>query len=231
MAIYFKRLFVFAVLCLICFFYYSLKDIPIRIWDEAIYSNNAIEMARSHNYLVLTNNGHPSYYNTKPPMAIWLESLSINVFGINEFSIRLPSMLAVIATFIGLIYFLHKNRFPLALQFFSVLTLLTSPGYMGMHVAATGDLDALLVMWTSFFAFSMFDLIVNSPQHLSKRIWMAGFFFLCAFFTKSTAALLIIPGSLVVLLLFADAYKIIVNKHFFFVLLLSFGLITALCDC
>src|SRR5688572_17362545 len=85
-----------AYLFLIGLHAYSYRDVPIRIWDEAIYANNALEMTETENLLVLHNNGEPSLYNTKPPLNIWLQALSIRVFGINEFAIRLPSYLALL---------------------------------------------------------------------------------------------------------------------------------------
>lgn len=184
-------------------------------------------MAQSHNYFILTNNGMPSYYNTKPPMVIWFESFAINLFGINEFAVRLPSMLALIGTLIGLIFFLKKNCQPLLVQFATVLTLLTSPGYMGPHAAATGDLDAMLTMWTTFFALAIFDLMLNNDQNFIKRIWLIALFFLCAFFTKSTAVLLTLPGLLSIVLLFGNPKKMVYDRHFFFVSLLCISLIAS----
>lgn len=34
----------------------------------------------------------------KPPLAFWLEALSFKMLGINEFAVRLPSLLATLAT-------------------------------------------------------------------------------------------------------------------------------------
>src|SRR5687767_10138855 len=63
-----------AYLFLIGLHAYSYRDVPIRIWDEAIYANNALEMTETGNLLVLHNNGEPSLYNTKPPLNIWLQA-------------------------------------------------------------------------------------------------------------------------------------------------------------
>lgn len=224
---YFQVLSFLAILISIFLFYYLLRDVPIRIWDEAIYSNNAIEMAQSHNYFILTNNGVPSHYNTKPPMVIWFESISIKLFGINEFAIRFPSMLALTGTVIGLIYFLRRNRQPIGTQLATIFVLLTSPGYMGPHVVATGDPDAILTMWTTFLALVTFDLVFSNYHKQQKKIWLAGLFFLCAFFTKSTAALLVLPGLFIVIILFGKATKIICNKDFFIITTICIILIAA----
>lgn len=57
--------------------FFNLEKAPIRMWDEAIYANNALEMAVNHDFLVLHNNGVPNLYNTKPPLVIWLQTLCI----------------------------------------------------------------------------------------------------------------------------------------------------------
>lgn len=132
---------------LIFLFYYSGRNVPVRIWDEAIYANNALEMAQTHEYFVLQNNGAPSLYNTKPPLAIWMQSLSMELFGINELAIRLPSILAVLGIILSLLFFIRRHFANSAgAAFICGSVLLSSSGFMRDHVAATGDLDALLCL-------------------------------------------------------------------------------------
>ena len=95
----------FLLLTLILF---SIYQQPIYIWDEAIYANNSLEMAQHHNYLVYTNNGVPDHYNSKPPMALWLQSISFQLFSFSEFALRLPTFLALIGI-IALFYLTSKK--------------------------------------------------------------------------------------------------------------------------
>ncbi|NJN78792.1 MAG: hypothetical protein HC803_11115 [Saprospiraceae bacterium] len=88
--------------------FYNLGEAAIYIWDEAIYANNALEMSFTKQFLVLQNNGISSLYNVKPPLVIWLQTLSIWTFGANEFAVRLPSALAGLMTCLA-IFVLQKE--------------------------------------------------------------------------------------------------------------------------
>jgi 4-amino-4-deoxy-L-arabinose transferase-like glycosyltransferase len=62
--------------------------------DAAQYAAMSMEMLHSHIYLKLFDGGVP--YLDKPPLLMWLSSLSFYLFGISEFTYRLPSFLASI---------------------------------------------------------------------------------------------------------------------------------------
>jgi len=68
----------------------------IRIWDESRLAINAYEMYHSGNYLIPTYKGEPDMWSTKPPLMIWVQVLSMKLFGVNEMGIRLPSALAAL---------------------------------------------------------------------------------------------------------------------------------------
>jgi len=75
----------------------------IRLFDEARLANNAYEMYHSGFSLVTTYSGEPDMWNTKPPLLIWLQVLSMKVAGINETGLRLPSAFAAFFTCILLL--------------------------------------------------------------------------------------------------------------------------------
>src|SRR5690242_955714 len=83
----------YLILILISFFplFINLGKFPIRMWDEATYANNAIDMLSFDNPLVVEHMGQPDMYNTKPPLVIWLQAAAMKIFGINEWSVRMPS--------------------------------------------------------------------------------------------------------------------------------------------
>ena len=74
--------------------FYHLNELPIIQWDESRLAVNAAEMYHSGNFLSTTYEYKPDYYNTKPPLMIWLQVLSASVFGMNELAIRFPSAVA-----------------------------------------------------------------------------------------------------------------------------------------
>src|SRR5690606_10244120 len=83
-------------------------QVPLFDWDEINFAESAREMLVTGNISQVTINYEPFW--EKPPLFIWLQALSMKVFGINEFAARLPNTLAGIVTlcllfFIGTRYY------------------------------------------------------------------------------------------------------------------------------
>jgi len=78
-------------------------DPPPLMGDEAYYARVPIEMRQRDDWLVPYFNGEPRY--KKPPLLYWLVGISYALFGVNEASARLPSLLAVFATAAFLVWF------------------------------------------------------------------------------------------------------------------------------
>src|SRR5690606_2877348 len=85
-----------------------LGDVHLFDWEEINFAESAREMIMSGNYSSVQIN-----YNAfweKPPMFIWLQVLSMKIFGINEFAARFPNALFGILT-LNLIYRVGKQIF------------------------------------------------------------------------------------------------------------------------
>jgi len=85
------------VYCIIaCIIIYVLGSITIPLMeiDSVQYANISREMLQKRNYLQIFDQGKD--YLDKPPMLFWLSSLSMYLFGINDFAFRLPSILMAI---------------------------------------------------------------------------------------------------------------------------------------
>jgi 4-amino-4-deoxy-L-arabinose transferase-like glycosyltransferase len=63
----------------------------IRAVDEALYTNSAIRMERDGDWL--TPKAFGRLFFQKPPLLFWSSALSIKLFGLSLFAIRLPSLL------------------------------------------------------------------------------------------------------------------------------------------
>ncbi|QNP53470.1 glycosyltransferase family 39 protein [Hymenobacter qilianensis] len=85
--------------------FYQLGVNPIPMWDEGRLAVNAAEMDLNNNWLVTYFGGAPDMWNTKPPLMIWLEVLSLRLFGYSNTALRLPSAFAALATVIVLYVF------------------------------------------------------------------------------------------------------------------------------
>lgn len=67
---------------------------PLALPDEGRYAGVAWEMVRSGQWLTPTLDGLPYFH--KPPLFYWLTALSIEAFGITDWSLRLASVLGAV---------------------------------------------------------------------------------------------------------------------------------------
>ena len=77
-------------------------------WDEINFAECAREMLITRGFLHVQINYHPFY--EKPPLFIWMQALSMMLFGVNEFAARFPNALCGILTLIVL-FFIGKKEF------------------------------------------------------------------------------------------------------------------------
>jgi len=162
---------------------------PIADWDEGFYATNAIEMAFNGNYLVKYYAGRPEMLAVEPPLVAWLQTLSIKLFGFNEIALRLPSALAALLVAFLIINFCYKELNNRIIGYLSAFVLLTSPGYVGNHVARTCDLDSILVLFSTFYVFSFYKYLKYAKP---KYFYYALSAVLFAYFTKSIAGIIML---------------------------------------
>ncbi|QHS62195.1 ArnT family glycosyltransferase [Chitinophaga agri] len=69
-------------------------------WDEINFAEAAREMIVSHDYARVQIDFQPFW--EKPPLFIWLQAISMQLFGVNEFAARFPNAIIGIATLVTL---------------------------------------------------------------------------------------------------------------------------------
>ncbi|MDH4226011.1 MAG: glycosyltransferase family 39 protein [Deltaproteobacteria bacterium] len=81
------------VACLLALFFYTagLGWPPLLDWDENIFAEVSRNMAAHGEYLNMTVNGQP--FVEKPPLFFWEMAAFFRVFGVSEWTARLPSAL------------------------------------------------------------------------------------------------------------------------------------------
>jgi 4-amino-4-deoxy-L-arabinose transferase-like glycosyltransferase len=79
-----------------CFFLPFLGRVSLFDWDEANFAEASREMIERHNYTQVTIDYQPFFQ--KPPLFMWLQVLSMKLFGVNEFSARFVNAVCGILT-------------------------------------------------------------------------------------------------------------------------------------
>ena len=164
---------------------------PIVLWDESRLAVNALEMSRTGFSLITTYGFKPDLWNTKPPLLIWLEAGSIDLFGPSEWAVRLPSYLASLATIALVMAFgwrLGRSRF---VMLAAPIMLALSPGYCGGHAAHSGDYEALLCLLTTAYVLLLFELIHRRRPNPGAVLGL-GLLVAAACLTKGVAG--VVPG-------------------------------------
>lgn len=191
----------------------------IHLGEKAIYSTdesrlavNAIEMYKNGLSFITTFDNLPDLWNTKPPLLIWIQSISISIFGINELAVRLPSAIFGLATIIFIFNFLYKKIKNTYCSIVSVLVLITSAGFTETHTTRSGDYDSLLTFFMVLYTLNFFIYITEK-----KNIYLFGFFLFLtlAALTKGIAAFLMCPGILLFLIISKNFKSIILNKKIY----------------
>ena len=92
----------------ILFFIPFLGNVHLFDWDEINFAESSREMLLTGDFFRVTINFEPFW--EKPPLFFWLQSLSMQIFGIGEFAARLPNALTGIATLLTL-FFIGSRHF------------------------------------------------------------------------------------------------------------------------
>ena len=139
------------LVCSAMFLFVDRAVLPIELWDESRNMVNALEMRASGWGLVTTYRGAPDLWNTKPPLAIWLMWASCRLFGVSEWALRLPSMVASLATVLVVMLFVRRTTGSLGTALLAAALLALSPAMFGEHGARTADYDAVLLFFTTAY--------------------------------------------------------------------------------
>jgi 4-amino-4-deoxy-L-arabinose transferase-like glycosyltransferase len=82
------------------FFIPFLGRVHLFDWDEINFAECSREMLKLDDYTRIYVNFKPFW--EKPPMFFWMQSMSMKIFGVNEFAARFPNAICGIVTLIVL---------------------------------------------------------------------------------------------------------------------------------
>jgi 4-amino-4-deoxy-L-arabinose transferase-like glycosyltransferase len=169
-------------------------------WDEANFAESAREMIVSGDYFRVQINF--DIFWEKPPLFMWLQAISMHLFGINEYAARFPNAIAGLVTLL-VIYNLGRKEFD---RKFALLWVLAYAGSILPHFYfKSGIIDPVfnLFIFLSIWQLSRLTILEkDKTDRRLKRIFFAGIFAGLAVLTKGPVAVLI-------LLLCAIAYMVL----------------------
>jgi 4-amino-4-deoxy-L-arabinose transferase-like glycosyltransferase len=158
-------------------------------WANDYYSAAVRSMAGSwHDFLYGSFDAKGLMTVDKPPAALWVEAVSVKLFGFGSLAILVPQALMGVAS-VGLLYDLTRRRFGRAAGTLAGLALALTP--VVVAISRHNNPDALLVLCTvgALWCF------VRALDRGATR-WLVGAAVLIGlgFETKMGAALLVVPG-------------------------------------
>ena len=201
-------------------FFPFLGQVHLFDWDEINFAECAREMIVTDNYLQVQIDYQPFW--EKPPLFIWLQVLSMKLFGINDYAARFPNALIGVITLLTLFYVgkrvVHEKM---------------AMWWVGLYAASwlphfyfkSGIIDPTFNLFI-FLSFFQMYLVRYGRQAITHSI-LAGVFLGLAVLTKGPVAILVAMLSLIVYIVINKGlygYKI---KHLLTVTLFAF-LTTAL---
>ncbi len=205
------------LLCSVPAFY--LLGVPaIYIWDEAVYANASFDMATGSSLLLPVN----EEYNTKPPLVLWLQAISLNLFPWPEFAVRLPSAFSVTGILVLLLLALRRWHFSQWSRVLVGIAFVGHEGFIRHHISRTGDLDAVMTLFVVGYVIIVLDAIQSKKWTHKHHI----FFFLmliAAFYSKSIAGWMML-GPLGILWLLSPIRKVFLSLKFWVSALLALGI-------
>src|SRR3954463_14483438 len=158
-------------------------------WANEYYSAAIRSMASSwHNFLYgsfARSGGRPA---DKPPLSLWVQTLSVKAFGFSSLAILVPQALMGTAS-VALVYDLTRRRFGRVAGGVAGLVLALTP--MTVAVSRHNNPDALLVLCS---VAALWFVVRGLEDGRTKWLVWCGVMVGLGFETKMAVALMVVPG-------------------------------------
>jgi 4-amino-4-deoxy-L-arabinose transferase-like glycosyltransferase len=165
-------------------FFPFLGQVHLFDWDEINFAECAREMIVSHDYLRVQIDFLPFW--EKPPLFIWLQVLSMKLFGVNEYAARFPNALTGVVTLISLFY---VGKRVVNERMATWWVLLYAATWLPHFYFKSGIIDPVFNLFI-FLAFFQVYLLRHTSNKLLHAI-LGGVFLGLAVLTKGPVAILV----------------------------------------
>jgi 4-amino-4-deoxy-L-arabinose transferase-like glycosyltransferase len=153
-----RRRYTVAAVCILAVaafnLFYRLDREIVTEWDESLYAISAAETAANGRWIGITFDGALDYYNTKPPLNVWLIAASFKAFGVNLVSLRVVSAAAAWLTILALMLWARRAVGP-ATALLAGLVLCTTHGFIYVHSGRSANTDALFTLFVLLTAIAL----------------------------------------------------------------------------
>ncbi len=190
-------------------------------WDEINFAESAREMIVTGDYLTVQINFQPFW--EKPPLFIWMQVLSMKLFGINEFAARFPNAICGIATLLVLFNigkYIRDNLFGL------LWVLAFAGSILPFFYFKSGIIDPWFNLFIFLGVYFLMLYAFPADKRKLKNIILSAFFTGLAVLTKGPVGFLLVAltgGVFLILVRFRVKVRIIDVVLFFVILALTGG--------
>lgn len=224
--LYFNDSYTLAFLVILLLFgflyFYKLGSIGLIDVDEPRYAEAGREILESHNWIVPYFNYAVRY--DKPILFYWLEAVSMKIFGVNEFSARLPSVLSA-ALCISILYYFIKTFYDTKLALIGSLVLMSSFEFASLSRFSITDMTLATLISSSIISFfSGYNQIIASHRFFKFQIIEFSGWYILGFVFLSLAVLTKGPVAVVIVALVLFPFFWWIGKSEYFLKNLSFWL-------
>lgn len=179
-----------------------LGNVHLFDWDEINFAESAREMIVSGDYLNVQINFIPFW--EKPPLFIWIQVISMKIFGINEFAARFPNALIGIVTLL-VIYNIGKRIYNI--KFGIIWVVVYAASILPHFYFKSGIIDPLfnLFIFLGIYYFFLFGDKQGSKPLL--YVALSAVFIGLGILTKGPVAFLLFFLTGVIYMVISKSYK------------------------
>jgi 4-amino-4-deoxy-L-arabinose transferase-like glycosyltransferase len=158
-------------------------------WANDYYAAAVRSMSTSwHNFFFASFDPSGVMTVDKPPLALWVQALSVRVFGYHSLSVLVPQALMGVAS-VALVYDLTRRVFGRPAGFIAGVVLALTP--ITVAISRHNNPDALLVLCC---VAALWALVRAFEDGRTRWLVLSGLFVGLGFETKMGVALMVVPG-------------------------------------
>ena len=199
---------VVAILAFSAIFFVNLGGGHLVAADEQVYSQWAFHMIKTGDYLTPWAFG-ALFWVGKPPLVIWLMTISYQIFGVTNFAARFWSPIFGALSLV-LVYFLGKKLYNPYVGFLSAVVLGTLTTFYQYSRLAMTDVPLVFFILGAVYFF----VLSEKSENTNRNAALGGLFFGLALMTKQIEALIVLLILVLYLIATKRSLKFLFTKSF-----------------